>query len=109
MTSVCQAQETLFTIISIKGIVTIDDSVISCGQKILSDKFMLNIENETSYVCVLTEKGYAFRLTHGQYNVKDIADKKISNLEKALNKGAVLDGPQSYPITFAGVYDQPLL
>jgi len=87
----CQAQDTLFTIISVKGKVTLDGISVSCGQIVDSRSQLLIVQDKKSYISVLTESGFAFQLGKGKHKTKSIAEQEISNLERLnlMNAGAV--------------------
>jgi hypothetical protein len=71
-TTVCQAQDTLFRIISIRGTVLLDDNTAHCGQHVTRGTSALKIKNIGDYAIILTERGFVFQLNAGQYWVKDL-------------------------------------
>jgi len=76
-----KAQEaSLFKIVSQHGAVLLDGDSTHCGQAVTSKNQKLEISGSGSYVIVLTEAGYAFKLKRGEYTTERIFKTKRSNL-----------------------------
>ncbi len=74
--SLCHAQDTLFKIISAKGVVMLDNDTAFCGQYVTSSNLSLHIKGKTEYAIILTEKGFVFKLKSGRYSVKELFKKE---------------------------------
>lgn len=89
------AQESLFQIISFNGIVKLDETQVVCNQSVTSQQQKLKIEGKGSYAIILTEKGYAFLLSRGNYAVLEISNREDSNVSKWIQPtGVIHDGPR---------------
>jgi hypothetical protein len=84
ITSICQAQETLFRIISVKGVVTLDEDTVTCNKRVTSPKATLTITGKTDYATILTHKGFAFLLGQGNYLVTDVSEAEHSNAREGV-------------------------
>jgi hypothetical protein len=85
--SLCQAQDTLFRIISVKGLVTLDDDTLKSGIIVTSLNRALQVKDKFAYTTILTEKGFAFQLGRGKYTVKEISTDEHSNLSSIGHPG----------------------
>jgi|JI10StandDraft_1071094.scaffolds.fasta_scaffold174520_3 hypothetical protein len=104
--SLCQAQDTLFTIMTVKGIVVLDGDTIHCGQAVTSANQQLQIKGKRNYVTILTTKGYAFQVGRGKHRTKEIANSRYSKLaQRIIVHGAVVHSVP-IPIILAGVNKQ---
>ena len=81
----CGAQDTLFRIISAKGLVTLDNDTLKNGVIVTNINRSLEIKGKLAYATILTEKGFAFQLGRGKYTVKEISKAEYSNLQSNLN------------------------
>ncbi|CAN0420490.1 unnamed protein product, partial [Phaeothamnion confervicola] len=101
LTAASQAQDTLFRIISVKGLVTLDGRIVTCGQRVTTANVALQISGKADYATILSEKGFAFLLSQGKYSATEISKAEYSTVHQ---RGAVnRDMPKS--IVIAGMYD----
>jgi hypothetical protein len=103
----CKAQDTLFTIITVKGIVVLDGDTIRCGQAVTSINRELRIKSKGDYATILTKKGYAFQMGRGKHRVKETATSQYSNIARSNSlyvHGAVTRYSE-VPILLAGFHN----
>lgn len=88
----CQAQDTLFRLISVKGLVTLDSDTLKSGITVTNLNRSLQVKGKFDYTTILTEKGYAFQLGRGKYTVKEISRAEYTNMNNNKPPGSPYAG-----------------